>query len=132
MGLSQPIPPRAYGPPHGPHGDSGRGRGAASRGPARQPPPAHFTFATTTNASTAISWPATAAPAEVASRAWCLVPNHVDLFLVPQTNDSPVRALGDTHRVCSHLVSRASPILSPGIHAPHKSPTNCLLQMDFI
>jgi putative transposase len=39
-----------------------------------------------------------AAKAGVAVWAYCLMPNHVHLILVPATEDGLARALGETHR----------------------------------
>jgi putative transposase len=44
--------------------------------------------------------------AEVAIWAWCLMPNHVHLVLVPTTADGLARAIGDTHRDYSRTINR--------------------------
>ena len=41
----------------------------------------------------------------VAVRAWCLMPNHVHLVLVPQAADGLARAVGEAHRRYTRLVN---------------------------
>lgn len=38
--------------------------------------------------------------------AWCLMPNHVHLVVVPTSSDGLARAIGDTHRTYSRHVNR--------------------------
>ena len=37
--------------------------------------------------------------------AWCLLPNHVHLFLTPQTADGLGRAVGETHRRYTNFIN---------------------------
>ena len=46
------------------------------------------------------------AKAEVEVLAWCLMPNHVHLVLVPSDKDGLRRALGETHRRYSKLINQ--------------------------
>jgi len=46
--------------------------------------------------------------ASVACWAWCLMPNHVHLILVPSTADGLARAIGETHRQYTGFVNARS------------------------
>jgi len=54
--------------------------------------------ARTTTRFIAISWQANAASTVWRSLAYCLIPNHVHLILVPEREEALGRALGERHR----------------------------------
>ena len=47
------------------------------------------------------------AAAQVRCLAWCLMPNHIHLILVPETADGLRAALGEAHRRYSRAINRA-------------------------